>query len=340
MRDWLLPLLVDPKTHKPLTLTDASREGDEIVCGSLRSPSGAVFPIVRGIPRFVGDDHYAKAFGHQWNTHSGTQIDDSDHQHSKSRFWGETGFIPEGIKNKLGFDGGAGAGRFTRVAAEAGARMVSVDLSEAVEACYANNRDLDVCVVQASLFDLPFRPQSFDFSFTIGVIQHTPDPLRALREVADMSKIGGETAVWWYKRYWYTYLHQKYWLRPFFRLLSDDQKYRFIKWYAPKLLPVSRLLAKMIPFDPKLCIPDRILPVANRDYVPGLKTEAQRIDWSILDTYDWFQPHYDKPQTWKAVEGILRDLGFRCERTPHKREGLHGRRVTDQDPCTPRSRRG
>lgn len=33
-----------------------------------------------------------------------------------------------------------------------------MDLSEAVDACYPNNRRENVSVVQATLFDLPFRP--------------------------------------------------------------------------------------------------------------------------------------------------------------------------------------
>lgn len=320
MRPWLLPLLVCPQTGEALTLSDAEESGGEIISGVLSSRAGKAYPVVRGIPRFVAEDHYAKAFGHQWNTHRVTQIDNQSHQHSASRFWKETGFTAAGLNNKIGLDGGAGAGRFTCVAADAGARMVAVDLSEAVEACRDNNRNGDVSVVQASLFELPFRSETFDFAFTIGVIQHTPDPLRALRAVGETVKSGGEIGVWWYERKWYTYLHQKYWLRPFFRLLTDEQKYTFIKWYTPKLLPLSRLLARTTPFDPALCIPDRILPVANRDYIAGLKTEGERLDWAILDTYDWFQPRYDNPQTWQAVEGVLRALGFACERTG----GLHG----------------
>ncbi|MDR1057412.1 MAG: class I SAM-dependent methyltransferase [Coxiellaceae bacterium] len=53
--------------------------------------------------------------------------------------------------------------------------VVAVDLSEAVDACYKNNRHYsNFCVIQASLFELPFLPETFDFAFIIGVIQHTP----------------------------------------------------------------------------------------------------------------------------------------------------------------------
>jgi 2-polyprenyl-3-methyl-5-hydroxy-6-metoxy-1,4-benzoquinol methylase len=317
MQTWLLPLLVCPKTKQPLSLVDAVDSG-EIISGTLVSPNGTRYAIVRGIPRFV-KTHYATAFGLQWNRHAKTQIDDDRHRHSRERFWGETGLTPSEIQGRLVLDGGCGAGRFTEVAASAGARVVAIDLSDAVEACYANNRGRSVCVVQASLFDLPFRPETFDFAFTIGVIQHTPDPLRALRGVADSVKVGGAAGISWYKRYWYTYLHQKYWLRPILSRLDEQKLYRFVRWYVPKLLPLSRALARVLPGRAMV---DRILPVANRDFVEGL-TEAEKIEWAILDTYDWYQPRYDKPQSWRAVEGVMKELGYVCKRAPMERDGLH-----------------
>jgi SAM-dependent methyltransferase len=320
LKNWLIPLLVCPKSGAPLSLRDAVFEGDEIASGRLVSEDGTEYPIVRGIPRFV-PDHYAKGFGLQWNRHDITQIDNQRHRHSEDRFWGETGLTPERVKGKLLVDGGCGAGRFANIAARAGARVVAVDLSEAVEACQRNNQGLDVAVVQASLFELPLREQIFDHGFTIGVIQHTPDPLRALRGVAELVKPGGEFGVSWYKKYWYTYLHQKYLLRPFFKGWDEQRLYRFVAWYVPKLLPLSRLLAKVMPAD----MVDRILPVANRDAIEGL-TEQEKVEWAVLDTYDWFNPAYDKPQTWKAVESTMRSLGYVCERAPLRRRGLHCRR--------------
>lgn len=222
------------------------------------------------------------------------------------------------LKGALVVDGGCGAGRFANVAGVAGARVVAIDLSEAVEACQRNNEGLDVSVVQASLFELPFRRSIFDHGFTIGVIQHTPDPLLALRSVADLIKPGGQFGVSWYKLYWYTYLHQKYFLRPFFKGWDENKLYSFISWYVPKLLPVSRALSKVVPAE----ILDRILPVANRDWVDGL-SEQEKLEWSILDTYDWFNPAYDKPQTWRAVESVMRSIGYVCERAPMRRRGLH-----------------
>lgn len=324
MRDWLLEHLICPISRKPLVLRRATRSGLEILSGNLVSPDGHEYPIVNGIPRFV-KKHYATAFGLQWNTHALTQIDTRQHNHSAKRFWGETGFRPEKIANALVLDGGCGSGRFTEVAASAGGRVVAVDISEAVEACYKNHRDRpDVAVVQASLLELPLARKTFDFVFTIGVIQHTPEPLKALYCVADCAKVGGEAGVSWYKKYWYTRLHQKYILRPFFDGWDEHRLYKFVCWYVPKLLPVSRFFGRVLPAS----ILDRIFPVANRDWVDGL-TVQEKLEWAILDTYDWFNPKYDLPQKWKDVESTMEKLGFRCERAPHRRDGLHCIRTAD-----------
>lgn len=305
---WILEHLRCPKTGARLT------EQNGQLLGGARP-----YPIVNGIPRFV-DSHYAGGFGLQWNKHDLTQIDTTQHAHSAQRFWGETGFTPEYLKGKLVLDGGCGAGRFTDIAARAGARMVAVDLSEAVEACAKTTAGLDVAVVQASLLELPFEPGTFDAAFTIGVIQHTPDPLRSLANIARTVKPGGQMGVSWYKRYWYTFLHQKYILRWLLRpyLWGDERLYRVVSWYVPKLLPISRVLNKAVPAS----VLDRVLPVANRDWVQGL-TEAEKREWAVLDTYDWFNARYDQPQRWRDVEATMRRAGFQCERAPARRAGLH-----------------
>src|SRR6185437_27382 len=286
MRRWVGPYLQCPKTREDLVLADVADEvGDDVIAGALVTKSGTRYPIRGGVPRFV-EIHYATAFGLQWNTHARTQIDNARHTHSAERFWGETGFTPADLAGKLVLDGGCGSGRFTDIAAGAGARVIAVDLSEAVDACYANNRDREnVCVIQASLLEMLVRAQSMDCAFTIGVIQHTPDPLGALRETTNTVKVGGIVGVSWYKKYWYTYLNQAYLLRPFFRNMDEHRLYRFVSWYVPKLLPVSRLLAKGLHFiipGRESDVLDRILPVANRDNIAGL-SERERVEWAILD---------------------------------------------------------
>ena len=322
MKPWLIEYLICPITGNDLRLTSEETDSSgEIIAGILATKNGQFkYKIIDGIPRFV-KDHYAGGFGLQWKTHDLSQIDTESMRLSEERFWGETGFDPKSMKDQLVLDGGCGAGRFTDVASRAGAKVIAVDLSEAVEATHKNfakKRD-NVTVIQASLFNLPLKRAIFDYAFTLGVIHHTPRPLDALRSVAKMVKPNGEAGLSWYKKYWYTYLHQKYILRPIFKNWSEKSLYQFVNWYVPKVLPLSRLLSK-IPFV-ELVI-DRILPVANRDYIEGT-SDSEKVDLAILDTFDWFNPKYDLPQTWKDVEEVMKEEGFICARSPRKRRGLH-----------------
>ena len=93
------------------------------------------YPIRNGVPRFVPESNYADNFGMQWNRFSKTQLDSySGHPISAKRFWGATQWRPEDLEGKLVLDVGCGAGRFAEVALLAGARVVALDYSTAVDA--------------------------------------------------------------------------------------------------------------------------------------------------------------------------------------------------------------
>jgi len=314
VKDWLIDMLASPVDGSDLTLHVDEQRGTEIESGTLTDSSGTDYPIVNGIPRFV-DVSYAGGFGIQWTRHRTTQIDTAAHLHSRQRFGEETAFKPDDLRGALVFDAGCGAGRFARVAVDAGARVVAVDLSGAVDGARSNfSPGDDISFIQGDLFALPFKARLFDYVYTIGVIQHTPDPLLALTSLLQMTKSpGGRAAASWYKRYWYTYFHQKYLLRPLFSRLPDETLYRLVSWYVPKLLPLSRALVKRFPSLQKGALIDRIVPVAFRDGV-GKLTPDEQLDWAILDTFDWYSPAYDKPQRWKDVEAVFRSLDFDTQR--------------------------
>ena len=326
MRAWLLDHLVAPGTAEPLALDAAVWDGDEVVEGALvAARSNRRYPIVRGVPRFAGDS-YARSFGLQWHRHRTTQLDTAERQHSRERFFGETGFSADALAGALVLDAGCGSGRFLGIGSECGARVIGVDLSSAVDVAAENHAsDEDVAVVQASISALPFRPGTFDYVYCLGVLQHTPDPLETLRCLADMPRPGGDLGLWWYKKYWWTYLDQKYLLRPLFHWWNQETLYRFVRAYVPKLLPVSRALSRVPLCGPPYNLAGRILPCANRGDIPGL-TPGEAVEWSILDTFDQYSPRYDRPQSWRAVEGALRDAGYSSHRT--RRRGVRATRDT------------
>ena len=166
--------------------------------GHLTCESGCRVPIVKDIPRFVPAEKYASAFGRQWKMFRKTQLDShTGTTISRDRLQRCLGGSIDIIKGKSVLEVGCGAGRFTEVMLQAGARVFACDLSLAVEANYENCRHLgpDYFVCQADALKLPVAPHSFDFVVCLGVIQHTPSPEETIAALARYVRQGGTLAI-------------------------------------------------------------------------------------------------------------------------------------------------
>jgi uncharacterized protein YbaR (Trm112 family) len=159
MKRELLGRLRCPNTGQSLMLETQESDGNAIESGWLVSMDGQYrYPIRNGIPRFVAESNYADNFGMQWNHFHQTQLDSySGHPISTDRFWAATGWRAEDMKDQWVLDAGCGAGRFAEVALNAGAKVVALDYSSAVDACYANlKHHPNLHVVQGDIYALPF----------------------------------------------------------------------------------------------------------------------------------------------------------------------------------------
>jgi SAM-dependent methyltransferase len=158
------------------------------------------FPITRGVPRFLPKDlteekkATADAFGYEWTNYS--ELTDAD----KNEFLGWIHPLgPSDFNDRVVLDAGCGKGRHIFLAAQFGAReVVGVDLSSAVEAAYANTRNLpNVHVVQADIHNLPFA-KPFNLAYSIGVLHHLPVPKEGFLAMASHVEPGGRVVGWVY----------------------------------------------------------------------------------------------------------------------------------------------
>lgn len=306
MRAALLEILACPKCQASLACTADDRE--EIIEGTLVcSGCGASYPVRRGVPRFVDDVNYAASFGMQWNRFRTTQLDStSGVDVSAERFYAETGWSREWLKGKLVLDAGCGAGRFVEIAGQAGAHVVGVDISSAVEAAASNVDHLpNTQIVQASLYELPFRPGAFDACYCIGVLQHTPDPARTLRSLPPVLKAGGRLSVVAYERRRWTKLNAKYLIRPLTTRMSDVGLLRAIRWTMPIMFGITEVLFRLPVVGRVFRF---VIPVANYTQETRLSLR-QRYQWAILDTFDMLSPKHDQPQTVGEVTDALTQAG-------------------------------
>ena len=294
MKDTLISILRSPVSGQKLHLADGTSPDPE--SGWLVTEDGQHRHEIRGgIPRFVPASNYADNFGMQWNHFARTQLDShSGHAISAERFWGATGWLASDMAGKWVLDIGCGAGRFAEIALSSGANVVALDYSSAVDACLANLRQHPrLHVVQGDAFALPFSPGSFDFVYSLGVLQHTPDPQRAFASLPPMLAPGGRISVDYYERSLGALLHPKYLLRPVTKRMPKPVLFSALEALVPVLLPLSRMAGRVPLLGRGL---QRMLPVANDEGTLPL-TPTQLREWSLLDTFDWLAPEYDNPQS-------------------------------------------
>lgn len=309
MRPELLDVLRCPHTGQRLRVESAVTSGGRIREALLVSEDREHrYPVREFIPRFVPASNYADSFGMQWQRFRQTQLDSFSGQPiSAQRFWKATAWRPADLRDAWVLDVGCGAGRFAEVALNAGARVVALDYSAAVDACMQNLGDTPTLdVVQGDIYALPFAARTFQFVYSLGVLQHTPDVGRAFAALPPMLAGGGRLCVDFYEKSWRSALLPKYWLRPFTRRLPRAKLFALCERLVPRLLPLSRVLGRVPVVGSTL---RRAVPVANHQGVLPL-SPAQLEEWALLDTFDWLAPAYDNPQTPATVRRWLEQAGL------------------------------
>jgi SAM-dependent methyltransferase len=218
-----------------------------------------------------------------------------------------TNWSPNDIKGQWVLDAGCGAGRFAEVALKAGANVVALDYSSAVDACYANLKHYpNLYMVQGDIFALPFVQGVFPLVYSLGVLQHTPNVAKAFVALTHMVQNGGKLCVDYYWKRWRTMLHAKYLVRPLTTRISQPKLFLFLQRWVSAMLLVSQTLGRVPIFGRVL---KRLVPVA--DYTGDHPLTAQQLkEWALLDTFDMLAPTYDNPQTAETVRRWFEDAKF------------------------------
>lgn len=98
------------------------------------------------------------------------------------------------LKNKSFLDAGCGTGLFTKKAIEREAVVTSVDIAPRLVEL-TKNKNPNTNAVEASILQLPFDDDTFDYVISSDVIEHTPDPYAATKELIRVLKPGGRICI-------------------------------------------------------------------------------------------------------------------------------------------------
>ena len=286
MNQDLLAIVRCPKCRGSLDNVDGDPP-QALVCRGCST----LLPIVDGIPRLAADS-YADSFGRQWNRYDVMRPEEDE-----ATFLVKTGVSARDLRGKRVLDAGCGGGRYARLVGSQGARLIGVDLSDAVDKAAALCRTFpDVAIIQADLLDLPLADGAFDLVYSIGVLHHTPDPRRAFRAIARKVKPGGRLAVWLYRR---NTLPQE-WLNSGLRAITTRM--------PPRLLePLCAALGVL-----------GGIPVLKQT-LNKLANFSNHPDWTlrVCDNFDWYAPRYQSHHSIDELKRWFDEEGFHDVRELH-----------------------
>jgi uncharacterized protein YbaR (Trm112 family) len=285
----LFRFLVCPGCKQDLTLSEAREKNRErIVEGTISCPSyDATYPIHKGIPRFVATDEYTTAFSCEWNRFRDVRIDIlKAKDESEKTCVGYTGWNPMDLKGKTILDAGIGAGRFAEVVSHWGGEVIGMGLSFAVEAAYENvGARENVHILQADLFHPPFREDTFDEIYSIGVLHHTTDTKQAFDSLAPLLKKGVVFAV-----FLYAYGHYHF-FSDLWRKITTRIPHRIAYYLSSLAIPLYylyRLPGAGLGF--RVGFPGWVSGLGFRVGFP--MNQHPNPQWWWLDTYEWYTPKY------------------------------------------------
>jgi SAM-dependent methyltransferase len=296
MKKELMKYIVCPDCKKELKLTISKESKGEIKEGKLSCNCGKKYAIKNFIPRFVDTDYYVGNFSFEWKIHKKTQLDSANKtDESKRTFIEKTGIELSKVKDKLVLDVGCGTGRFMEIVHNCGAEVIGIDLSFAVDTAFGNlGLKKKTHVIQADVFNLPFKDVAFDFIYSIGVLHHTPNCEKAFKLLPSLLKKDGQISLWVYVDYFpggckrIVEFYRKFTPKLPKKLLYAISHYALINYYIRKIPLIGKCLYL-------------IFPTAYHD----------NRDWRVLDTYDLYSPQYQTKHRYEHVYFWFEDCGLK-----------------------------
>ena len=234
----------------------------------------------------------------QWNRYRIVRPEED-----RATFRNRTGLDVENLDGALVLDAGCGMGRYVRVAAESGARVVGLDLSDSVRAARDLAGDLpDVSLVRGDLLRLPFAEGSFNQIYSIGVLDHTPDPRSAFLGLARLLTPGGRIAIWVYRQE-----------RPRLEAIIRAHRAVSTRLPLPLLVALSRLAAPIGGWKRRL-MASRHRLIARSGVALNVLTIGVSMhpdpEVRVCDTLDWYAPRFMTRHTVDEVIGWFREAGL------------------------------
>ena len=225
-------------------------------------------------------------------------------EEDRATFLSRAGVQPEEVTGKRLLDAGCGMGRYLRVVSGfQPARLVGIDLSGAVRAARDATDNLPhVQIIRGDLLCPPFPTSSFDLIYSLGVLDHTPDPRAAFLALARLLAPNGRIVVWVYQKE-----------RVLLERMKDVQR------SVSTRLPLSVLVGLCRIMSPVGGLKRRMMSsrfrlieragVALHVLTLGVSMHPDP-EVRVCDTLDWYAPRYMSRHTLCEVRSWFEEAGL------------------------------
>jgi len=297
MKRSLVEFLRDPVSGEPLTLSDATLDGEEIVSGKLTSKSGTVYPVEGGVPAMVRPDQFAEGQketvdSFSWKWQRATNYRSSTLGHYLQWYLDRYGFkteakLAEFLANKTRIlDAGTAHGRDAEMySRNTKATIFGLDISYGVRTAYKDlGKVANLNFVQGDLTRLPFAEGLFDFIACDQVIHHTPNTRESLRHLCTRLAPGGHINFYVYKV-----------KAPTREFCDDHIRATTVHMSPEECLKVSESITK---FGKMLS--DLKLTVDVPEDIPLLGIKAGKQDLQRLVYWNWFKCYWNDTMDWDS----------------------------------------
>lgn len=263
-----------------------------------------------GVQRFVGAaTPTARAFGYMWGRHAAVVTPTSAprpyHLHRLYEALGTPRF------SGLILDGGCGDGvDLATLALDPGCEVVGLELSDGgVATSVARTAGLARAhVVQGDVMKMPLADDLFDGVYSYGVVHHTPDPPRAVRELARVLKPGASLLLYVYEDF-----SDRSWSWRFALGAVNTLRYVTTRCPPPVLMGLCRFFSPVVYLT--CTIPSRHCRWARR-----FPYRHNRHAWSLVgDLYDRFAAAIEHRYSETGARKLAEDAGLVVRRVAQHR---------------------
>lgn len=262
----------------------------------------------------LNDNNYAENFGIQWNEFQLTQFDSfTKLPLTEERLISCTEWDVKELRGKLILEIGGGAGRFTEIFLKYGAKIITIDMSDAIFSNLKNNQNKNAVFIQGDFKSLAGLENCFDYVFCYGVAQHTPNPKEVYEYCFNFAKSNGLISIDQYIKLWLpnAFYHPKYFWRPITKRMKPKTLLKIIRKYIPIYFVFDQFLIKLCYFRKLANLIRGCIPIPCWNYT-GYKninqSRSNLVEWAIMDTFDALGSKYDYPITKKKLNKYTRGL--------------------------------